>query len=133
MATQEPPGDGRYLSGWESASRLFAPLVHERVEIAVFAYVAADRRLLAIRHTRSHRADLVDLPLRQIVSDALAFGASGLVIGHNHPRGSSTPSRADIDATRLLARTLRPLDIVVLDHLVIAQDGIASFRILGLL
>ncbi|MFV0622917.1 JAB domain-containing protein [Sphingomonas sp. ac-8] len=133
MAAQRPFRNDRILSDWENASRLFAPLSRERVEIAAFAYLAADRRMLALRYTRSRRADLVDLPLRRIVSDALAFGASGLVIGHNHPRGSSAPSRADIDATRLLARTLRPLEIAVLDHLVVASDGIASFRVMGLL
>ena len=131
MAAQ-PPCE-HVLSGWEPSSRLFAPLARERVEVAAFAYVAADRRLLAIRQTRSRHIDRIVLPLRQIVGDALAFEAAGLVIGHNHPRGSSAPSHADIDATRLLARTLRPLDITLLDHLVVASDGIASFRVMGLL
>jgi DNA repair protein RadC len=54
-------------------------------------------------------------------------------MAHNHPGGDPTPSNADRDATRLLARALDPLGVRLLDHLVIAEGGTVSFRSLGLL
>ena len=116
-----------------AAGLLFAPLGNERVEVMVFAYLTDDQRLLGIRHTRSASVDSLDLPVREVATDALAFGAHGVVMAHNHPSGDPTPSSADRDATRLLARALDPLGVRLLDHLVIAREGSVSFRKLGLL
>jgi DNA repair protein RadC len=54
-------------------------------------------------------------------------------MAHNHPSGDPTPSAADRDMTRLLARTLGALDIRLLDHLIVTLSGTTSFRRLGLL
>jgi DNA repair protein RadC len=116
-----------------AAHDLFAPLGGEKVEVAAFVYLGAEQQLLGIRHARSDSPDTLDLPIREIVRDALAFDARGVVIAHNHPGGDPTPSRADRDVTRQLVRALDPLGIRLLDHLVIAHDGAVSFRRLGLL
>jgi DNA repair protein RadC len=116
-----------------AACDLFAPLAGEQVEVAAFVYLGADQRLLGIRHARSVWSDTLDLPIREIVSDALAFGALGVVMAHNHPGGDPTPSPADREVTRRLAQALEPLGVRLIDHLVIARSGVVSFRRLGLL
>ncbi len=116
-----------------AAEALFAPLAHESVEVAAFAYLGEGQRLLGIRHARSASADTLDLSVREVAADALAFGAQGVVMAHNHPGGDPTPSHADRDATRLLVRALDPLGVRLLDHLVVAEGGTVSFRSLGLL
>lgn len=123
----------RTLADTAAASALFAPLAGERVEVVAFAYLAEDQRLLGVRHVRSGSVDTLDLPVRDVAADALAFDARGVVMAHNHPSGDPTPSRADREATRLLARALDPLGVRLLDHLVIARGGMVSFRRLGLL
>ncbi|MBS0333027.1 MAG: DNA repair protein [Proteobacteria bacterium] len=52
---------------------------------------------------------------------------------HNHPFGDPTPSKADIEMTRLVVEAARALRIAVHDHLVVGRDGVASFKALGLL
>jgi len=52
---------------------------------------------------------------------------------HNHPSGDPSPSRADIQMTKTIAEVAKPLGIVVHDHLIIARDGHASFRGMGLI
>lgn len=52
---------------------------------------------------------------------------------HNHPSGDPAPSRADIDMTRTIVETARPLGIVVHDHIVIGRNGHASFKGLQLI
>jgi DNA repair protein RadC len=75
----------------------------------------------------------VDLPVREIVRDALALGARALLLAHNHPSGDPTPSSADKAATRRLADAAKSLDIRLLDHLIFAGAHCRSFREMGLL
>ncbi len=117
----------------QAAGALFAPLAHERVEVLAFVYLGAEQQVLGMRHARSRHHDRLDLPIRAIAADALAFDALGLVMAHNHPSGDPTPSEADREATRRLARALDPLGIRLLDHLVVGTRGITSFRSLGFL
>jgi len=123
----------RVIGDPAAAERLFAAIVHERVEVACFAYLNADRVLLGLRHTRSAHVDACDLPLRDVVADALAFGAAAVVMAHNHPSGDPSPSGGDRDATCRLVRALEPIDVRLIDHLVLAQGGVTSFRGMGLL
>ena len=52
---------------------------------------------------------------------------------HNHPSGDPTPSRADIDMTRTIADTAKPLGIALHDHIIIGKNGHASLKGLQLL
>ena len=52
---------------------------------------------------------------------------------HNHPSGDPTPSKADVEMTKLIVAATKPLGIVVHDHLVIGKNGHASFKGLMLL
>lgn len=114
-----------------AALALFAGLADEAREVCAFAYLARDHRLLGMRHVPGDRFDRVEVPVRAVVADALAFGAAALLMAHCHPDGDPTPSRADRATTRRLLRALDPLDVRLLDHLVLAPGGSASFRALG--
>ena len=52
---------------------------------------------------------------------------------HNHPSGDPTPSRADIDMTRQVIEAGKALNVQVHDHLIVARDGVSSFKQLGLM
>ncbi|MDG2533302.1 JAB domain-containing protein [Sphingomonas sp. HITSZ_GF] len=117
----------------QAAGDLFAPLAREPVEVLAFVYLGVEQQVLGMRHVRSRHRDRLDLPIRAIAADALAFDATALVMAHNHPSGDPTPSEADREATRRLARALDPLGVQLLDHLVVAARGITSFRSLGFL
>ncbi|ATY32743.1 JAB domain-containing protein [Sphingomonas psychrotolerans] len=123
----------RRLADPAAAGALFACLAEETVEVMAFVYLAADQRVLGMRQARSGSVDRLVLPIRDVAADALAFGAAAVVMAHNHPSGDPTPSVADREATRLLARALETLEMRLLDHLIVASGGITSFRRLGLL
>jgi DNA repair protein RadC len=123
----------RWLPDSAAAGDLFAALADEQVEVMAFAYLGEGHRLLGLRHARSASAQTLDLPIRDVAADALAFGATSVVMAHNHPSGDPTPSAADREATRLLARALEALGVRLIDHLVVARSGVTSFRALGLL
>ncbi len=69
---------------------------------------------------------------REVVKAAFCHDATAVIIAHNHPSGASTPSKEDIELTRKLKDLLDPLQIRVLDHLVVGNE-VASFADLGLL
>ncbi len=52
---------------------------------------------------------------------------------HNHPSGDPTPSSADVEMTKQIVAAAKALDIAVHDHLIIARNGHASLRQLGLM
>ncbi|MEN1786176.1 MAG: DNA repair protein RadC [Bacteroidota bacterium] len=74
---------------------------------------------------------LVDV--RLVMKHALAYGAVGLILAHNHPSGTLYPSNADKTITEKLKRAGRSLDITVLDHLIVTQSAYFSFTDEGLL
>jgi len=117
----------------EAAIALFAALGDEPLEVAAFAYLDAEWALLGTRHVAGNWVDAADVPVREVAGDALALGAAAVVMAHNHPGGDPAPSLADCAATRRLARVLHALDIRLVDHVILAANGAASFRALSLL
>ncbi|TSE11076.1 RadC family protein [Aquimarina algiphila] len=58
---------------------------------------------------------------------ALEYGATSLIIGHNHPSGSLRPSQSDKNLTQKLKAAGSTLDIKLLDHIVVTEDRYFSF------
>src|SRR5690606_31959022 len=65
---------------------------------------------------------------REVVRRALELSATAIILVHNHPSGDPTPSRADIEMTRTIATTARPLGIEVHDHIIVGRTGHASLK-----
>ncbi len=114
-------------------TRLFLPIARATTEIAIFAYLDSAGRLLALRHVPSGHAAEVEVPIRAIAGDALAFGADQVMMAHNHPSGKPEPTRDDLATTRRIATALDALGIRLVDHLVLAGGRIISLRARGLL
>ena len=47
---------------------------------------------------------------------------------HNHPSGDPTPSHADIEMTKEVAKVAKMLGIQLYDHIIVGKDGHASLR-----
>lgn len=64
---------------------------------------------------------------RNIVKNALLLNASCVVLAHNHPSGSLSPSRADRDVTKKIKEGLKSVDINIVDHIIVTDDDYYSF------
>jgi DNA repair protein RadC len=73
---------------------------------------------------------IVDAKL--VFSVALKCNASSIIIAHNHPSGSLTPSEADKRLTQKLKKASQYLDIVLLDHIIVTKEDFYSFSDNGL-
>ena len=70
---------------------------------------------------------------REIFKKAHELNATGIILGHNHPAGSLSPSEADRSLTRQIVEGGRTMGITVHDHLIVAHEGSFSFRQAGML
>lgn len=70
---------------------------------------------------------------RIILKKALAHDAVNLILCHNHPSGSIKPSRQDEELTQKIKEAARYLDINVLDHIIVSEEGYYSFADEGIL
>jgi DNA repair protein RadC len=70
---------------------------------------------------------------RIILRKALAHDAVSIILCHNHPSGNMRPSRADQELTRRISEAARLLDIQVLDHIIVSEEGYLSFADEGLM
>jgi len=68
---------------------------------------------------------LVDV--RLVYQAALEKGATAVILCHNHPSGNLTASEADKQITKKLKLAGESLDIKVLDHVIITENGYFSF------
>jgi DNA repair protein RadC len=68
-----------------------------------------------------------------IYNVALQRNAANIFMMHNHPSGNLKPSQLDIDLTKKIAQAGKLLDLPVLDHLIITNDGYYSFADEGLM
>jgi DNA repair protein RadC len=100
-----------------------------------FRVLFLDRKNVLIADEVQSKGTIDHTPVypREIVKRALELSATAIILVHNHPSGDPTPSKADIDMTRDIAKAALALSITVHDHLVIGRKGHASFKSLGLL
>lgn len=70
---------------------------------------------------------------RIILKKALELNAVSIILCHNHPSGNLKPSRADMDLTNKIREAANFLDIKVLDHIIVSDEGYYSFADEGIL
>lgn len=70
---------------------------------------------------------------RVIIKKAIEQDACSLILSHNHPSGNLLPSRADEELTKKVQEAARLLDMRVIDHIIISNQGYFSFADEGLL
>lgn len=66
--------------------------------------------------------------IRIIFKLAFEQNATGLILSHNHPSGKLMASDADLKITKRIKEAGQTLEIQVLDHLIITENGYLSFQ-----
>lgn len=65
---------------------------------------------------------------RAIVVAATKHEATGVILVHNHPRGTLKPSFEDLSCTRKIALALGIIGIQLLDHIIVSEHDSMSFK-----
>lgn len=90
-------------------------------------------RLLADEIMGQGTVDRAPVYPREIVRRTLSHDATAIILVHNHPSGDPSPSRQDIELTNTIIDTVKTINVVVHDHLIIGREDVASFKMLGLM
>ena len=65
---------------------------------------------------------------REVFRSAIVESAAGVILVHNHPTGSVSPSREDILITRRFEKCGRILGIDVVDHIIVGDNNYVSMK-----
>ena len=61
--------------------------------------------------------------IKIIIAAGLKLMATAVLVGHNHPSNSLTPSKQDIELTKKLKSALENMDMRLLDHIIVSPSG----------
>jgi DNA repair protein RadC len=71
--------------------------------------------------------------IKMVVSLALHSMATAVILAHNHSSGSLKPSQQDEIVTTRIKSALQLIDVRLLDHFIITEDGYLSSQEQGLM
>lgn len=137
-------GRGSILAGLEATSyqtfdatnlevveRLISALGSTEREFLIAIFLDARSRYIADEIIATGDNSAIEGRFRSIIGKALGQGISGVVLVHNHPSGHLMPSAEDLTFTRAFSALCRPLDLVLVDHLIVAEQQVLSLKKAG--
>ncbi len=122
------------LSSWSSViDYCRTSMAFEEKEIFRILFLDKKNALIADEVQQTGTVDHTPVYPREVVKRALELSATAIILVHNHPSGDPTPSRADIEMTKTVMDTAKPLGISLHDHIIVGKDGHVSLRGLKLI
>lgn len=107
-------------------------LGHRPHEVFAVLFLDSQHRLIAMEDLFRGTLSQTSVYPREVVLRALHHHAAAVVLAHNHPSGTSEPSRADEHLTQTLKSALALVDVRVLDHMIVTAQQCRSMAEMGL-
>ncbi len=118
---------GTILTTIDQCGAYLVPMfINQRNETVFLLCLDSKCKVLCCRKVGEGSVNSAGVPIRRIVEMALASNASTVVLAHNHPSGLALPSAEDIQTTRRLAVALDAVEIMLIDHIIVADDDFVS-------
>ncbi|MCR4282349.1 MAG: DNA repair protein RadC [Bauldia sp.] len=131
---RDPLRDRTVLDSWKAViDYCKAAMAYEPIEQFRILFLDKRNQLIADEVQQRGTVDHTPVYPREVVKRALELSATAIILVHNHPSGDPTPSSADIQMTKQVVDTAKPLGIVVHDHIIVGRTGHASFKGLKLI
>jgi DNA repair protein RadC len=123
----------KILNNVNECGQYMMPYFHGRPNETVFLLcLDAKCKVIACEKVGEGSVNSASVPIRRIVELALANHATSVVLAHNHPSGIAVPSSEDVVSTRRTASALAAVDIILVDHIIIADDDVVTLGQSGL-
>ena len=117
------------ITSSEDVVRTMRPLLKELKHEECWAiYLTNSNRIIERCRISQGGVQATVVDQRLIVKRALELLSTRLIIVHNHPSGSATPSGADFDITNRVKEATSLFDIQLLDHIIISASESYSFK-----
>ena len=118
------------LAGVEASRAFFAPCLDASGGSTLLVAHLDDQARCLQLSSYPRRDDQPELPVRQIVADAVRYSSAGVMLAESK---GSLPGQIDQASTRRLAAAAEAIDLTVLDHLIFMEGRCTSLRRKGLL
>ncbi len=105
----------------------------ERNEVIYQLCLDRKGKLLTCKRLTEGGVSSVDLNIRAVVENAVISSASAVVLAHNHPSGVALPSQDDYLTTDRVLAALKPLEVELVDHIIVADGDFVSLAESGYL
>ena len=117
------------ISSSEDVIGIMRPLLKElKYEECWAIYLTNSNRVIERSRISQGGVQATVVDPRLIVKRALELLSTRIILVHNHPSGSATPSSADFDLTRRVKEATSLFDIQLLDHIVVSATDSYSFK-----
>ena len=94
--------------------------------VAITSFDAAGR-LLGFDIVNEGDIAMVGVSMRRILETVVKREAVSVILSHNHPGGIAVPSTDDVVTTEKIYKLLASANVILLDHIIIADDDYVSF------
>lgn len=112
------------LEGPEDVAQIISHyLEHEDREHFVTMMLDVKNRVIGIHTVSIGTLNASLVSAREVFKAAILCNAASIILAHNHPSGDLTPSPEDLQVTDVLKKAGAILDIEVLDHVIVGEDG----------
>ena len=117
------------LDTTEQCGQYLIPRFYGRRNETVFLLcLDAKCKMLCCREIGEGSVNSAGVPIRRIVEVALGANATTVVLAHNHPSGVALPSPEDVHTTHRVAAALNTVDIILADHIIVADEDFVSLE-----
>ncbi len=112
----------------EIISELIAKYTHETRELPKAVLFDKKGKHLNTVDITTGGIESATFKIRELVEAAFRCNATAVIFVHNHPQGFAVPSAMDIETTKKLKNYLAPMEIKLLDHIIIAGKDWFSMK-----
>ncbi len=114
-------------SSCQRVYELMKPILSlEKREVLYCLFLDSKCHLIEKREISSGTINSVVFSNQEILRRALKLSAISIILVHNHPSGDKKPSKNDIESTLILKKSLEVIGVLLLDHIIIANNGYTS-------
>ncbi|MGT2960263.1 RadC family protein [Streptococcus caballi] len=118
----------RIMSSERLAKKMMMELGDKKQEHLVAIYLDTQNRIIEQKTIFIGTVRRSIAEPREILHYACKNMATSVIIVHNHPSGSPTPSENDLNFTEKIKRSCDTIGIVCLDHIIVGKNDYYSFR-----
>lgn len=142
LLTLVPQLSHRFLNDPAASKRKSFLRVEDRKEFFVNKFVGATTEILYVAYLNNHLDLLgcekiceggmtqVNVNIRAITDGCAKYHANAIIMAHNH-MSNPEPSTADITTTKYVYDALQPLNVRLIDHLIVCRNMVDSLSMRG--
>lgn len=125
---KEPGGQTLPIGCPDDLERFVEPLKHYDTEHFVAFHLDVRNNVIGYHIVSQGTVSASLAHPREVFKAALLANSHALIVAHNHPAGSMTPSNEDLEVTETLIKAGELLGVKLIDHIIVSSNGLCSLR-----